>query len=455
MPSISLAVSLRGQLLSGTRSAPPTPFSPIDLFASNEPGVWYDPSDLTTLFTDTAGTTPVTAPGQTVARMNDKSGRGNNATQAAAASCPTYGVVPQGGRRNLLTWSEDFSNAVWSKQAGTTVTANQIAAPDGTTTADLVVGNGTNGLFSSPITVPSNSQNTKSVWLRGVSGGETVILKDSTQTVSTVSCNLTTSWQRFTLTETQSGTTLGLWVDDIPSGGIYVWGAQLELGSTATAYQRVSTAFDVTEAGVQSLSYLNFDGVDDFMVTPTITPGIDKVQVFAGVRKLSDAAVAQVVGTRGVSTANVFEVLAPSGTGGGFYFASTGTSTSVAEAIAAAPATRVLTGLGDISGDRATLRLNSTQVAQATTDQGTGNYSAQAIYIGRRGGTTLPLNGNIFSLLVRFGANLDTTAITNTEAWVASKSGFPNWANIVSPTIFARDDTAVLDRANSIIERRA
>jgi hypothetical protein len=48
-------------------------FSPAVLFANNEPGVWYDPSDLTTLFQDTAGTTPVTTPGQTVALMLDKS----------------------------------------------------------------------------------------------------------------------------------------------------------------------------------------------------------------------------------------------------------------------------------------------------------------------------------------------------------------------------------------------
>ena len=41
--------------------------SPVPgLFALAEPGVWYDPSDLTTLFQDAAGTTPVTAAGQPV-----------------------------------------------------------------------------------------------------------------------------------------------------------------------------------------------------------------------------------------------------------------------------------------------------------------------------------------------------------------------------------------------------
>lgn len=36
-------------------------FSPADLFSAGEQGAWYDPSDFSTLFTDSAGTTPVTA----------------------------------------------------------------------------------------------------------------------------------------------------------------------------------------------------------------------------------------------------------------------------------------------------------------------------------------------------------------------------------------------------------
>lgn len=43
------------------------------LFAAGEQGVWLDPSDLTTMFQDRAGTTPVTADGQTVGLILDKS----------------------------------------------------------------------------------------------------------------------------------------------------------------------------------------------------------------------------------------------------------------------------------------------------------------------------------------------------------------------------------------------
>ena len=60
------------------------------LFANSEVGAWYDPSDLTTMFQDRAGTTPVTADGQTVGKILDKSGRGNHAVAPSDAARPLY-----------------------------------------------------------------------------------------------------------------------------------------------------------------------------------------------------------------------------------------------------------------------------------------------------------------------------------------------------------------------------
>lgn len=65
-------------------------FNPISLFKGDANGVWYDPSDLRTLFQDEAGTTPVTADGDPVGLMWDKSGNGNHASQSVAASRPVY-----------------------------------------------------------------------------------------------------------------------------------------------------------------------------------------------------------------------------------------------------------------------------------------------------------------------------------------------------------------------------
>ena len=66
------------------------PFSPASLFAGGEQGGWWDPSDLSTLWQDTAATIPVTTDGQAVARINDKAGRGNHLTQATVAARPVY-----------------------------------------------------------------------------------------------------------------------------------------------------------------------------------------------------------------------------------------------------------------------------------------------------------------------------------------------------------------------------
>lgn len=65
-------------------------FTPIALFLGGSDGGWYDPSDISTLWQDSARTTPVTASGQPVGAMDDKSGNGRHLLQATAAARPTY-----------------------------------------------------------------------------------------------------------------------------------------------------------------------------------------------------------------------------------------------------------------------------------------------------------------------------------------------------------------------------
>ena len=91
-------------------------WSPLELFAAGEKGVWYDPSDFSTMWQDTAGTTPVTAVGQSVARIDDKSGNGKHATQATPASRPLlqesggkYYLYFDGTNDSLATGAIDFS----------------------------------------------------------------------------------------------------------------------------------------------------------------------------------------------------------------------------------------------------------------------------------------------------------------------------------------------------------
>ena len=62
----------------------------ITLFTGGRNGVWLDPSDLSTLFQDVAGTIPVTTDGDPVGLIKDKSGNNNHATQPVSAARPTY-----------------------------------------------------------------------------------------------------------------------------------------------------------------------------------------------------------------------------------------------------------------------------------------------------------------------------------------------------------------------------
>lgn len=65
-------------------------------------------------------------------------------------SLQMLGYLPEGARTNLLLRSEEFDNASWSK-TDTTVTANSIASPDGTTSADLL----TEGTAGTAVTTQS------------------------------------------------------------------------------------------------------------------------------------------------------------------------------------------------------------------------------------------------------------------------------------------------------------
>jgi len=157
---------------------------------------------------------------------------------------------------NLLTFSEQFDNAYWSKTTGgvasaPVITANAGIAPDGTTTADQVVFNLNGGTTSADI---SSIAATAQAYNAGVSLTQSVYLKttDGTSKAFTyVNIDGTTStitatgvWQRFTATVTPSagGTSSPLRLrlrgseSTASSASIYMWGAQLELGSTATTY---------------------------------------------------------------------------------------------------------------------------------------------------------------------------------------------------------------------------
>jgi hypothetical protein len=340
---------------------------------------------------------------------------GNHATQSITASQPIYGIVPAGGRRNVYTFTEDFSNAVWQKNGSPTLT-NQ-----GGGVWRLQAAAGSWNMFQA---LPASGTHTVSIEVKSNGAGLdgfALMLEGSNLSANKTA---TGDWVRHSLSGTNAGSGSAGIVrnSSLAAVDILIRFPQLEINATATPYQRVTTTYDVTEAGVASLGYLFFDGGGDFMSTGTITPGTDKAQIFAGVRKISDGATRMIVELGNTSTGFFALYQFSSGTGystvsAGSILVGADTSNSFA-----APNTAVLAVLSDISGDSLSIRANGTQWGPVTSNQGTGNYGNHPIYIGARGGTTIPFLGHIHSLIVRFGPNLTDARISATESWVASKT---------------------------------
>lgn len=79
-----------------------------------QPAAWYDPSDLGSLYQDTNGGTPVTAVGQPVGRISDKSGNDHHAIQATATARPTYQVDTNGNPYLLFDGVDDMLLAAFT-----------------------------------------------------------------------------------------------------------------------------------------------------------------------------------------------------------------------------------------------------------------------------------------------------------------------------------------------------
>lgn len=162
---------------------------------------------------------------------------------------------------NLLTFSEQFDNAAWAK-TNVTVTTNAIAAPNGTVTADKLIGTIVSAQHRLNFTPTSSAgMQTFSVyakageygfaWVRISGVGATFNL--TTGSVGLVDVGVTASmvdagngWYRCIVSAVAAANDIcriNLNLTENPTdfagdgtSGIYIWGAQLEIGSTATTY---------------------------------------------------------------------------------------------------------------------------------------------------------------------------------------------------------------------------
>lgn len=182
-----------------------------------------------------------------------------------------------------------------------------------------------------------------------------------------------------------------------------VTNADLRLSiDSALPYQRVTSNTDYDESGFPA--YASADGLDDWLESGVVDmSSTDAVTVIAGVTKLSDAAAGIVIesSVNATSNAGAIALYAPDAAAATYEYTSRGTASSDATASGqAAPRKSLLSGVSKISTDTAVLRINGVQAATSATDQGTGNYTAQKFYIGRRGGASLPFNGRIYGVTV-------------------------------------------------------
>lgn len=435
-------------------------WSPLSLFAAGEQGAWYDPSDLSTLYQDAAGTTPVTGVEQRVGLMLDQSGRDNHAFQATTTPNDKRPVLS--ARVNLLTKTEQFDNTNWAK-TNASVTANAVVAPDGTLTADKIVDNAVssyhlvsqqyNGIFvsSAGISFSVYAKAAQRSWLlldafigtsaicyfdlvNGVVG---TMAGNCTGTITSVGngwyrCNVTRTVTRGSYTVKHLiapalSDNTGIYLGDGTSG-IYIWGADLRQannGNNIPAYQRVNTATDYDTAGFPY--YLKADGTYTSMSTNSIDfSGTDKMTVVSGVRKLSDAAQAAIVELSNdpINLNGIF-ILNGAQSINEYFWQSKGSFASpvtIDSILYQAPISNIITGSANISTDTCGLRINGTSVGSSSSDQGTGNYGNYPLYLFARNNASLFLNGYFYGAIIQ-GTTTSGTDLTNAESYMNDKSG--------------------------------
>jgi len=201
----------------------------------------------------------------------------------------SLGLLIEESRTNLLTYSEQFDNAAWTK-SNSTITANTIIAPDGALTGDkLVSDSGQTGNVNKPsLSFTSGTAYTASFYAKkgefdtillrvgstaftGTVAARTVTFNLTSGTVTTTGATWTSAsmtavgngWYRCVGTISATSTasdTLFFVGNNTGDGysGIYIWGAQLESSSFSTSYIPTVASQVTRAADAASMTGTNF-----------------------------------------------------------------------------------------------------------------------------------------------------------------------------------------------------
>lgn len=235
------------------------------------------------------------------------------------------GFLAEPSATNVLLRAEEFDNASWTKETGVTVTANNVAAPDATTTADKVdypadntkrLYQGMNGLG----TLASRSF-ICSMWIRADSAQAMTLRQQATVGSHDTSITATTAWTRFTDTITYGGgegAVTHFCLLNNPDNAVktvYVWGAQVEESTAVTSYIPTTSAAATRNADQYATSSTGLSGTlgcTGACLTPTWSGNFPSAGVgllvsgnAALTARLPDMAVADVRGYDGINLPSV------------------------------------------------------------------------------------------------------------------------------------------------------
>lgn len=548
-------------------------FTPAQLFASGEQGAWYDPSDLTTLFQDSAGTTPVTAVEQPVGLMLDKSnglvlgpelvtngdfsqgatgwvfanggglansrcectnatnflstsssiltagkwysaefdyfmtagsslriatkstvGPDNAAIVAVSPALATNAVTrlrikfySTGGyfivqaanatftgwvdnisvrelpgnhalqntsanrpvlsaRVNLLTKTEDFSDAAWTKAGSSTApTASTLNFPNLneaiSQTATMAATVGTSATFSVELS------GSGTIYIAAYRFGSASYEETKTK------ITLTSTPTRYSVSHTMTNagqTGFGGYISRSTDGtATTVTASKADLRHTNTganlpAYQRVNTSTDYDTTGFPL--YLKCNGTNSSMQTNSINfSATDKMTVLAGVRKLSDPGTTGTLAelsTNGPVNAGTFTLNAPQTTGTNFAVNVNGTTNNGRTySPYPAPVTVVLayslSTAAANSTEAVAARINATAVTGSNAIQGVsaGNFGNYPLFLFASNASSLFFNGQFYGAIIR-GAQTGETQLKLTEKYLNDKTKAFDFRDVTDSSSF-------------------
>jgi len=188
-------------------------------------------------------------------------------------------------------------------------------------------------------------------------------------------------------------------------------------------YQAVVTPSNYDSVGFPA--GLRWNGSNSWMQNASVDfSGTNKVSVFVGVRKQSDAAAGVVCETSTApnSTNGSISLQAPTGAATNYGYYSRGTSQQgVTPTPYVSPITNVISAQSDISSPSMSMRINGVAAGSTGATQGTGNFGNYPAYFGARAGSSLFFNGLTFSNIA-IGIALSASQIAAFEAWTNSRT---------------------------------